>query len=510
MTKALTVALIALAAGAGCTGGIGANALAGVDGGQGSDGGADGTGGLLDDGGAGPTPGDATAESIPGSDAAANRDGGRRKDAGAMACSSPGTSDWYTYGHDPQRTSASDGCMVGPLTLSFTYEPLAASGGQLASVEHAIATHAAVYVKSADSNNGAQVAAVVDKLTPAGARVWQWAFGDFEEHQWPTFAFGVLAVEEDSMWFVDDSDGKGLQLGEYDDWGTNTADATRFYVSSDVNSKDGYGIYVGAYPAQAPTPLPFPPPEWHANLWGNGNRNGTECGYEVNDSLAVDNAVVYQAGEYRNLSGSPPFPSGVRSFDGTSGTPGWTQPTLPRSAISVGAGKVFLIEQDSGLTLVARRQQDGTVGWSTPLVGAQSIQAPALAGGLLLLAEKDGIDAYDPATGALVWNAPGIDALQTAFVATLNTYFDACGGADDLSTLADTSLAAATGSNTLVVTATDGVHILSLDDGSSVWSGKIAGITGPLKNPVIVGKTLYAIDTGAAAGIGQLVALTSP
>jgi outer membrane protein assembly factor BamB len=171
---------------------------------------------------------------------------------------------------------------------------------------------------------------------------------------------------------------------------------------------------------------------------------------------------------------------------------------------------VFLIEQDASLALVARKVEDGTIGWSKTLTGTPSIQAPVLARGLLLIAEQDGVDAYDPLTGNLVWNAPGLDARQTAFVETINTYFDACGGADTLSTLADTSLAAATGSTTLVVTAADGVHILSLDDGSTVWSGPIPGTTGPLKNPVIVGKTLYAVDTGAAGGVGKLVALTSP
>lgn len=399
--------------------------------------------------------------------------------------------------------------MMGPLSLSWSYGPTAPSGGTLQSVAHAIATNAAVYLKYANADNGAQVAAAVDKLTPDGKRSWQWTFGDFEEHHWATFAFGALWVEEDTMWYVDDSSGQAQQLGEYDDWGANTADATRFYVSSDVNSKDGYGIYVGAYPSQ-PIPTRFPPPEWHADLWGNGNQMGTECGFEVNNSLAVDGGVVYQAGEYRNLSGSPPFPSGVRSFDGATGTAGWVQETLPRSAISAGSGLVFLVEQDQDLVLVARKQQDGSIAWSKTLTGAPSIQAPVLAAGLLVVAGADGIDAYDATSGARVWNATGIDAVQVPFTETLNTYFDACGGADSVSTLADTSLVAATGSNTLVVTAADGVHILSLDDGSTVWSGKVAGTTGPLKNPVIIGKTLYAVDAGAAGGVGQLVALQSP
>jgi hypothetical protein len=65
-------------------------------------------------------------------------------------------------------------------------------------------------------------------------------------------------------------------------------------------------------------------------------------------------------------------------------------------------------------------------------------------------------------------------------------------------------MAAALGSNTLVVTAKDALHILSLNDGSDSWTGTITGVTGPMKNPIVVGSTVYAIDT---AGSGKLVAL---
>jgi hypothetical protein len=500
-------ALLALGTGAACVGTFGAEGTSG----DGPDGSSGSMGTPSPDAAASGTPPGPDAQ-VGGLDSAGVIDAERTADAahpreggsGPVGCKVAGTSDWPTYAHDPERTSASDGCMMGPFTVAFSFAPSEPEGGNLTDIVNAIATSEAVYVKSAANNNGAQTAAIVDKLSPSGAPSWRWSFGDFEEHQWPTFAFGVLLVEEDSFWLVADDTGVGTQVAEYDDWGANTADATHWYLSSDVNSKDSsIGVYVGAYlPDPSSTPFPH-------TLWLQDQVTIPTCGYLVNNSIAVESGTVFQAGEFTANNASPPLPSGVRSFDGTSGTPLWTQQTLPRSSISVGSGMVFLVEQDSALQLVARKQQDGTIAWAKTLANAASVQAPVLAGGLVIVAQSDGIDAYDPASGQLVWSVPGIDAVQGPFVAMINTYFDSCGGSDALSTPSDTSLVAATGSNTLVVTAKDGVHVLALADGSPVWSGTIPGTTGPLKNPVALGKTLYAIDTGANGGIGQLVALTS-
>ena len=165
-------------------------------------------------------------------DARTSADGGVR-DAGTLGCTTAGTSDWYTYGHDPMRTSASDGCAMGPFSVSWTFSPSQPQGGNLTDIANAIVTKGAVYVKSSASNNGAQTAAIVDKLSPAGAPSWRWSFGDFEEHQWPTFAFGVLLVEEDSFWLVNDGSGQGTQVAEYDDWAADyTTDADIVAVHS--------------------------------------------------------------------------------------------------------------------------------------------------------------------------------------------------------------------------------------------------------------------------------------
>jgi outer membrane protein assembly factor BamB len=118
--------------------------------------------------------------------------------------------------------------------------------------------------------------------------------------------------------------------------------------------------------------------------------------------------------------------------------------------------------------------------------------------------------AYNATSGAQVWKASGILAAQAEWVGDPQLALDPCGGTDTIHAFSSTSLAAALGSGTLVVTATDGIQILSLATGSQVWTGQVAGIVGPLKNPVILGKTLYAIDTGANGGLGGLVTMTSP
>ncbi|MBV8340381.1 MAG: hypothetical protein JO343_10580, partial [Candidatus Eremiobacteraeota bacterium] len=61
-----------------------------------------------------------------------------------------------------------------------------------------------------------------------------------------------------------------------------------------------------------------------------------------------------------------------------------------------------------------------------------------------------------------------------------------------------TAMAAALGSNTLLVPAWDGLHLLRLSNGSPVWHGTVAG-AGTLVDPVIVndparGPTVYVTD----------------
>jgi len=64
-----------------------------------------------------------------------------------------------------------------------------------------------------------------------------------------------------------------------------------------------------------------------------------------------------------------------------------------------------------------------------------------------------------------------------------------------------TTLAAALGSASLVVTAADGLHVLALADGSQLYKGTIAQASGVLHSPVLVGHRLYAIDNGALVAV---------
>ena len=60
-------------------------------------------------------------------------------------------------------------------------------------------------------------------------------------------------------------------------------------------------------------------------------------------------------------------------------------------------------------------------------------------------------------------------------------------------------MAAALSSKTLVVTASDGLHVLALATGTDLWHGKVAGVPDQVGNPVIVndpvkGATIYVND----------------
>ena len=69
--------------------------------------------------------------------------------------------------------------------------------------------------------------------------------------------------------------------------------------------------------------------------------------------------------------------------------------------------------------------------------------------------------------------------------------------------VATATLAAALGSDTLVVTATDGIHLLSLATGMETWKGMPAQAMGSVSNPVVVGNMVYVVDTSG------LLALTA-
>jgi len=95
----------------------------------------------------------------------------------------------------------------------------------------------------------------------------------------------------------------------------------------------------------------------------------------------------------------------------------------------------------------------------------------------VIVHSRDGVFAFERGSGALTWSAPlprTASAVQSS-----------------------TSMAAATGSGTLVVVSRATVHLLRLSDGSEVWGAEPAPHAKRLEGPVIVGKTLYLLADGS-------------
>jgi outer membrane protein assembly factor BamB len=271
-----------------------------------------------------------------------------------------------------------------------------------------------------------------------------------------------------------------------DNWGQSVTDGTHLYAVNDSHV-DGPGIYVGAYDATAKQ-------LWAVNKYGM-------CRIDAGDiagGIAFDGGTLFYGPSYSPGMGvTLGFASGVYAFDPAMGTKKWFVAGTPQSGISAGGGLVYLIESGK---LTALKQTDGSMVWSAAVMGAGT-QAPVLGSGKVVVATTQAVSAFDAATGKPAWSTPIAGAAAQAF----NLMFSGgCvpgsgqwSGNEFGTAVATTTLAAALGSDTLVVTAADGVHVLSLSTGTSTWSGMPAQAMGTVKNPTIVGKTVYVTDSGA-------------
>ncbi|HEY6462239.1 MAG TPA: PQQ-binding-like beta-propeller repeat protein, partial [Polyangiaceae bacterium] len=97
--------------------------------------------------------------------------------------------------------------------------------------------------------------------------------------------------------------------------------------------------------------------------------------------------------------------------------------------------------------------------------------------GRVFVHSREGVQAFERATGESAWSAPlerTADAVQAA-----------------------TTLAAATGSGSLVVVSGHTVHLLRIDDGSETWAGDVGRKAKRVEGPVIAGGNLYVVADGA-------------
>ena len=78
------------------------------------------------------------------------------------------------------------------------------SGFTVASVDNAIADVNGIYLASAQRQSASWVSTVEDKVSPQGSRVWRYFINkDVTEHNWPTFAFGQILLEDDGLILVE-------------------------------------------------------------------------------------------------------------------------------------------------------------------------------------------------------------------------------------------------------------------------------------------------------------------
>jgi outer membrane protein assembly factor BamB len=200
----------------------------------------------------------------------------------------------------------------------------------------------------------------------------------------------------------------------------------------------------------------------------------------------------------------------VYAFDGNNGARKWFQPATPTSSISAGASQIYMIED--GNKLVVRNQSDGSVVWTQPVANAGR-QSPVIVPGAVIVASNSGVYAFDLKTGGALWSAsiPGAAApVATRFLqGHYGAYqlWTAAVGSDVWQVDPTTTMAAATGSGTLIVTAPDAVHVLGLNDGKERWKGTMSQAQGPVREPVIVSNRVYVVDTPDDPSKAGLLAL---
>lgn len=368
------------------------------------------------------------------------------------------TDGWATYGHDAARTSASGGCVRGPMHAAWKLAPRCASGCP-AFVTRAIAEGDAVYA------SGALGPMPVLWRADATQGSFQWTYLSKTESVrggWPTLAGGKVYLVDDGVNEADARTGAGHRA-ELDAWGESLSDGARLFAENDWYL-DGYGLYLSAFTAG------------DLRLLWRRDYNALARGVMVPDvgGLALDAGVLVHSAQHGPLTGS-----GVSAFDPATGERRWRARVSPFSSPSIAQGRVFTIERWPGEhvdRLAARSLGEGKLLWASEMADARG-PAPVLAGGRVVVHGKAGLVAFDAATGVRLWSAPIARTTEPVQSAT--------------------TLAAAVGSGTVVALSGASVHLVRLDDGTTAWSGQPVAHARHLEGPVVVGDALFVVADGA-------------
>jgi hypothetical protein len=346
-------------------------------------------------GGASTGPGGVSDEAGPGPGA-----GGT---TGGTLSNNPNADAWPTYGHDAQRTSAANANIPGEVHTVWRHVPTLKDTTVLY-VMNAVAQEDGLFL-AFDIRDDQYPHAVgwpgIERLSVTdGKRVWIGAGGrDIGLGNWLTLVSGKVVRNDDGLTAWEATTGSSVfGNSNVDSWGQIVPDGDRLYCvnTSDV---DGPPIWVAAF-ALTGNKI------WSTNTGGLVGGGGKEHGIanDAANAIALDGDTLFSAHNYKTTGPVPgTLDSGYYALAATSGSRRWFVAGKPSSAISVGDGLVFGIED--GGTLEAHNQSDGAVVWSQPIDGAGR-QAPVLAQGRVIVAGASGVAAFDAITGAVAWRSP--------------------------------------------------------------------------------------------------------
>ncbi len=394
---------------------------------------------------------------------------------------------WTTYGHDAHRSSTALAAVTGPLHLAWHYLPLGTTNNKIEYVEFALGTVNEVMLRSSlQINIGYGATPSVDRVSTAGKKVWTYLMGsDADFGNWSSILGTRFVFNDDGIRYVDFTSGASVHGGGVDNWGESLSDSTKLYLVNGAQI-DGAGVYVGAYDTAGKS-------LWTANKFATCRGSAAALA----GGLALNNGVLFYAPDY-NLGTDTtklPYASGVYAFNATTGAKVAFAATVPYSRISADKANVYLVEHQNAL--VARAQNDLHVVWSKSVTNPGE-QAPLLVNGLVVIATATGIEAFAAGSGTPAWTTTSVTGADAHWSSTYQG--GNCGTIQiPVQYAATTTMVAAYSSKTLVVTAGDGVHILSLANGTDLWHGAITGVSSHVYNPIIVndptaGPTIYVVD----------------
>lgn len=391
---------------------------------------------------------------------------------------------WYTFCHDSQRTSAS---INGDITnLTEVWNVKGGTSSYQGSAGNTIADQTNLWYSYTDwssTNGGTGEYYALNKYDINGNLIWfNRRLGANHCENYPPCKMGPYIVyNDDRIAKVTDS-GTEVRIAGSDNFGEICPVTDTTFATVNVLTMEASALHITYYSIEKD----FIPPGGSTPrypIWNSLRSLAGVTGGDYNRSaLCYEGGLIFYAPRYTTSSTGDPFQysSGIYAFDlphSFDKTWVWFQATTPTGRLSAGNSRIYMVENNT--TLVARNQADGTVSWSVGISGINvDGQPPVLAGGKVIIATSIGVYAYNATTGAPVWNTAISNIRVTGL--TYNNRF--------------TVMAAALTSNTLVVTADDGIRILDLSDGSiDVFYDPPSIVNRPV-NPIIVGNRVYVSD----------------